>query len=117
MEDEFGHDPDCPLYGTGLPPAAEMIVGKVVPSVPGSRMRHGGPFEISEGLTIGTDEWRRMRCGFCGEESMTPLEVIPPFALQDTDGSYLGHCMSCQHDMQQGYRPGHNPNRRRRRRR
>ena len=116
MDDEFEeHDRDCPLYGTGLGPTT--ILGPTLPAVAGSRMRHGGPFTTDSGLTVGTDEWRQMRCMCCGAESMTPIEMIPFGVDQDPDGAYRGLCGSCAFDISSGYRPGHNPNRRRRRRR
>lgn len=88
-----------------------------VPAVPGSRMRRGGPFTTSNGITIGTDEWRKVRCFFCKAEAMTPIEMIPPGTEQDTDSAYRGHCGSCRFDIESGFTPGHNPNRSRRRRR
>jgi hypothetical protein len=88
-----------------------------VPTIRGSRMRHGGPFTTESGLTLGSGEWRQIRCVFCGSECMTPVEAIPPIACQTPDGAYLGHCASCDVDLRQGFQPGHNPNRRRRRRR
>jgi hypothetical protein len=86
-------------------------------AVRGSRMRHGGVFtEPNTGLTLGTDEWRPIRCPGCGMEAMTPLEMVPPMCGQAEDGAYLGWCPGCIYDMSQGHRPGHGAHRRRRRR-
>ena len=87
------------------------------PAVYGSRMRHGGSVtDLSTGITIGTDEWRRIRCPGCGVEAMTPLEMVPPMCMQDDDGAYLGFCPGCMYDMTMGHKPGHGAHRRRRRR-
>lgn len=85
-------------------------------AVRGSRMRHGGTFtDPDTGITIGRDEWRRLRCPGCGMEAMTPLEMLHPLCPQDSDDAYLGWCPSCINDMGTGRRPGHGARRRRRR--
>jgi hypothetical protein len=87
-------------------------------SVRGSKMRRGGPYQVpGTNLTIGTDEWRQVRCPGCGMEAMTPLEMIPPMCEQDNDGAYLGWCPGCMFDISTGHRPGHGAGHRRRRRR
>jgi hypothetical protein len=75
-------------------------------------MEHSDP---ATGITIGKDEWRRLRCPACGMEAMTPLEMIPPLCPQDSDGTYLGWCSGCLFDLKAGHRPGHGARRRRRR--
>jgi hypothetical protein len=115
MDDE--HPDTCPDCGGELVDSILALLATQVPAVPGSRMRRGGTYTTEEGLKLGSGEWRQIRCVFCESESMTPIEMIPPLAHQASDGAYLGHCGSCDLDLKQGYRPGHNPNRRRRRRR
>jgi hypothetical protein len=111
--------PECPHCGERHEPSNDMLalVSTMVPAVSGSRMRRGGSYTNESGLTIGSGEWRQLRCTFCGSESMTPIEMIPPGSMQSTDGAYIGHCGSCQFDLESGYRPGHNPHQSRRRRR
>jgi hypothetical protein len=92
----------------------ELLLG--VPGVPGSRMRHGGALEIPEmGLTFASDNWLRCRCIYCGDEAMTPAELIPEQAKRLPDGALEMHCPKCMADLASGHRPGHNPHRRRRR--
>jgi len=80
-------------------------------------MRRGGSYmDPTTGIRIGTDEWRPLRCPGCGIEAMTPLEMIMPMCVQDSDGTYLAYCPSCMTDIRDGRRPGHSAHRRRRRR-
>lgn len=119
----FDHSPDCPhcVIGCEHPHTDSdpvVYTPHPVPTVPGSRMRRGGAFTFPDGLTLGGGEWKSVRCVFCRTEAMTPVEVIPVFPepLTDTDGTLISHCGACQHDMDMGYKPGHNPHRRRRQR-
>lgn len=111
--------PECPHCGEHHEPSNDVLalVAQGVPTVRGSRMRRGGSHTNESGLTIGSGEWRHVRCLFCGSESMTPVEMIMPGMLQDAHGTFLGHCGSCQFDLESGFRPGHNPHQSRRRRR
>lgn len=116
----FDHSPDCMhcLHGCTHPHDDRDPMGAILqlPGVYGSSMRHGGCLPIpGTDLEIVSDNWARCRCGFCETEAMTPMELIPPTAVRLHDGSILMHCQQCQHDLEAGYRPGHNPNRRRRR--
>lgn len=120
------HSDDCPHCRLGCTHPHEAddplevdinVVGPPTLAVRGSRMRHGGVFTDERlGITIGTDEWRRLRCPGCGMEAMTPLEMVHPLAPQDHDGAYLGWCPGCFYDLKTGHRPGHGAHRRRRRR-
>jgi hypothetical protein len=107
------HEPDDPVEIdiTVAGPFVDVL------AVRGSKMRTGGPYRVAgTDFTIGTDEWRQLRCPGCGMEAMTPLEMIPPMCSQDSDGAYLGWCPGCMYDASQGRRPGHGAHRRRRRR-
>lgn len=121
---EYDHGPHCFHCSNGCqhpheendPITVSVNMGTCIPAVRGSRMRHGGTFTDPEtGLVLSGDRWVRSRCGYCGEEAMTPQELVPPWAPKASDGSFLHRCMGCASDEQQGYTPGHNPHRRRRR--
>lgn len=66
-------------------------------SVRGSVMRRGGTFtDPASGISIGTDQWVRVRCTRCREESMTPAEVLDDVgAAQGPDGTYWAACLPC----------------------
>jgi hypothetical protein len=107
------HDPDDPV-SVEIGIAAQFVDAL---AVRGSRMRHGGPFRVpGTDITIGTDEWRQVRCPGCKTEAMTPLEMVPPMCAQDSDNAYLGWCPGCMYDITHGQRPGHGAHHRRRRR-
>lgn len=118
----FDHDPHCVHCLAGCdhdhePDDLMVQVGLQMPVVPGSRMRHGGVLHDPEtGLSLASNKWLNLRCRFCSTEAMTPSEVIPDWwpAELDTDGVRLGVCASCHADIERGFRPGHNPHRRRR---
>lgn len=96
---------------------ATLVMCAEVPAVRGSRMRRGGVFtDPQTGLTLGTDHWLKVRCNFCGSEAMTPVELVPPFALPNPDGSVVSHCGACAADMEAGRHPGETRRRHRRRR-
>lgn len=120
---QFDHDPQCVHCLMGCDhdhvdsEGVEVELALKMPAVPGSRMRHGGVVEDPEtGLTLASDNWVQVRCGFCGSEAMTPAEVIPGWwpAHRAPDGARLGVCGGCQADVEAGFTPGHNPRRRRR---
>jgi hypothetical protein len=120
---EFEHGHECPHCVMGCDhdhvPDDEVTIGVALqlPAVRGSRMRHGGAVEDPEtGLSLASDNWVNVRCMYCRAEAMTPQEVIPPWWPEnlDRDGVRLGICGGCGADMSQGFRPGHNPHRRRR---
>lgn len=107
------HEPDDPI-GLEVEIATSFVNAL---AVRGSKMRKGGRIRVpGTDLTIGTDEWRQIRCPGCGMEAMTPLEMVPPMCGQDADGAYMGWCPGCMYDISQGRRPGHGAHRRRRRR-
>lgn len=94
-----------------------QLVGIPAPCIPGSRMRHGGTYTSPTGITLGTDQWLKVRCVFCRSEAMTPAEVVRDDVTpaRDHDGAILSQCGACAADIATGHRPGYNRHRRRRR--
>lgn len=95
----------------------DLRVALSMPVVRGSRMRHGGVLRDPEtGLSLASGNWLQVRCMFCRGEAMTPAEVIPDWwpIGRAADGTRLGVCGACHSDVEAGFKPGHNPHRRRR---
>lgn len=78
-------------------------------------MRRGGVYtDPDTGISLGTDEWVRVRCEGCGIEAMTPIECLDDIgAAQAPDGAYWSRCAPCMVATLsgEGY---HRPRRRRR---
>jgi hypothetical protein len=83
-------------------------IGEII-AVEGPEPLHG-PHRHPSGLTIGTDEWRLIRCRYCEREARTPLEMISPMANQYPDGAYIVVCALCQYDLRARRKPGYRRN-------